>query len=241
MPVSFSKKFLRFLPAILRLRTSPSAAEPEIAVPADLPCVAAAAPVVAQQAGLGAVSEVNASALLVHWLGQGRYVESLSFLAHGLSNRDGVRWAVEACELAPGMREPADTNAAAACRAWIAQPGIATAELAAQAARATQPYSATGWAAQAAAWAGASPADASVAGVTPRLPSKAVLGSVMLAAASSGRDLGAMVKQAGLEGLRPAVPAEAPASMVAAASVNPALRGIYRPYLERGLAIAAGA
>jgi len=101
--------------------------------------------------------------------------EAVKSLAHGLPERDAVKWAEASAEKVSSPAHPADVAAIKAAKAWSQNPTPGTQQAAGQAALKAGHNTPGAWAAQAAALAGT--------GHTPH----AVAGSVMLAAAQGGK------------------------------------------------------
>jgi hypothetical protein len=183
-------------------------------------------------------------------LQQRKPMEAVAFLAHALPPRDSVRWATQACALVAGQQTPADRQAAEAARLWSAQPTEENRQRALAGATEAGHAGPGAWAAQGAAWAGAAPTP----GAPPPadLTGKAVAGAVMLAAAMTrpGVQLPPVAKPAAPNAptlAAPALPAlpqlavpppAAPALDTAAEAEQ--LCRVYKPFVDSGLAIAAG-
>src|SRR5688500_227425 len=99
---------MRLLPAFLRPTAKPPAVAAPLTVPALMPRIIQPPATVAQAAGLGAVAQTDATSVVESWMREGRLVDVLTFLAHGLVPRDAVRWAADACELAGSLRTSTD-------------------------------------------------------------------------------------------------------------------------------------
>src|SRR5262245_11007131 len=138
---------MRFLPSFLRPKTRSAEVITRLVVPMVMPRLTQPVATVARAAGLREVGQANTTLVMQAGLQENRFVDVMTFLAHGLPARDAVRWAADSCELSGPLRTSADANALTACRAWIAQPGVVTAAQAAQAAVASQYRSPAGWAA----------------------------------------------------------------------------------------------
>ncbi len=170
-------------------------------------------------------------------LKQQRPVEAAGVLAHGLPEKDGVRWAADSSEMVAAKQTPADAAATQAAKQWIAQPTSANQAAAADAASKAGHGGPGAWAAQAAAWTGPS-APAAAATAPGPLVSKAVLGSVMLSAAMNkpGLQIPAVPTLN-----TPTVAAPAQPALPPEATSGSELCAVYKPFLDRGLQIAAGA
>lgn len=177
------------------------------------------------------------STALQSLLDEGKVVEGVAKLSESLPESDGVRWAADSSDLVKAAQTAPDRAATAAARQWLAAPTPENQAAAAKAAAASGHQGPGAWAAQAAAWAAPVLAIGAVGAAPGALVSQAVKGSVMLAAAMSkpGFDLAQQVKAAGDQAAA-AVPAVPALSAVPA----PELASTYKPFLDRGLAIAAG-
>jgi len=80
-------------------------------------------------------------------------MESVNLLAHGMPEKDAVKWASESSKLVGDKLTPADQQAVMAADKWLANPTPENQAAAAQAAAATNGQGPGGWTAQAAAWA----------------------------------------------------------------------------------------
>jgi hypothetical protein len=195
--------------------------------------------------------EIAPAAHLSSLLEQQKATESVEFLAASLPEEDAIRWASESCALVAPKLTPNDQAALDCCNAWLAEPTATNGKLAGAAA-ARADYSGPGaWAAQAAAW-------AETTGFSARMMSpliaKAVTGSIMLAAvlAKPGASLppakpavrlnegAAASDDAAVDRVAPAPPGAA-AATAAAGGISPVeLCRTYKPFLDKGIAIAAG-
>jgi hypothetical protein len=101
--------------------------------------------------------------------------EAVKSLAHGLPEKDSVKWASLSAEKVSSPAHPGDLAAIQAAKNWSQNPSPATQQAAGQAALKAGHNTPGAWAAQGAAWSGT--------GHTPH----AVTGSVMLAAAQAGK------------------------------------------------------
>lgn len=114
-------------------------------------------------------------------------MESVNLLAHGMPEKDAVKWASESSKLVGDKLTPADQQAVMAADKWLANPTPENQAAAAQAAAATNGQGPGGWTAQAAAWAqptaqGAQAASAGGGAAATGLAAGAAAGAVLLAA-----------------------------------------------------------
>jgi hypothetical protein len=117
-------------------------------------------------------------------------LESVNLLAHGMPEKDAVKWASESSKLVGDKLTPADQQAVMAADKWLANPTPENQAAAAQAAAATNGQGPGGWTAQAAAWSqpaaqGAQAATAASSGggaAAAGLAAGAAAGAVLLAA-----------------------------------------------------------
>ena len=176
-------------------------------------------------------------AALQSMLNEGKVVEGVTKLSETLPETDGVRWAADSSDMVKAAQTAPDQAATDAARKWLAAPTGENQVAAAQAANAAGHQGPGAWAAQAAAWAAPAAAVGAALAAPGALVSQAVKGSVMLAAAMSkpGFDLPQQVKAAA-EQADSALAAGAPVPAVP----TPELASTYKPFLDRGLAIASG-
>jgi hypothetical protein len=80
-------------------------------------------------------------------------MESVNLLAHGMPEKDAVKWASESSKMVGDKLNPADQKALGAADQWLANPTPENQAAAADAAAATNGSGPGGWTAQAAAWA----------------------------------------------------------------------------------------
>lgn len=188
-------------------------------------------------------------------------MESVNLLAHGMPEKDAVRWASESSKMVGDKLTPADQKAVTAADNWIANPSPENQAAAAQAAAATNGQGPGGWTAQAAAWAqpagqaasaGSPGSGAAGGGAASGMAAAAAAGAVMLAAGLV--DQPAMPDtprpNAGLAQLKtpdqPQTPGTAaPAVEAAPPQMKPAQAAAFakklKPFLDLGKKIAAGA
>lgn len=174
-------------------------------------------------------------------LQQQKPVEAVSFLAHALPEKDAVRWAAQSCEMVSGQQSAEDQKAAEASRRWLAQPNEANQQQAAAAAAQAAHAGPGAWSAQAAAWSAPTAVPGRVAPVTvpSGLVGQAVTGSVMLAAALSHP--GFKLPVPAVPGVPAgAIPVAAPVAPPGPAIADRELCLLYKPFLDRGIALAAG-
>jgi hypothetical protein len=105
--------------------------------------------------------------------------DAVKSMAHGLPERDSVKWATASAERVSNPAHKADLDAIHAAKAWAHNPTPETQKAAGLAAGKTDFQTPGAWAAQGAAWSGT--------GLTPH----AVSGAVMLAAAQGGKPISA--------------------------------------------------
>ena len=137
------------------------------------------------------VQSCASPAELVHRLQAAHFShDAVKVLAHGLEPRDAIGWAVKSAQRAGSSRDAADDAAARAAEAWVKSPGEETLAAAAAAAAKTDYQGPGAWAAQAVAFTRPQPNVLEIPNrppielpVSERLPAKAVVGSVMIAAA----------------------------------------------------------
>ncbi len=179
-------------------------------------------------------------------------MESVNLLAHGMPEKDAVKWASESSKMVGDKLTPADQKAVMAADKWLADPTPENQAAAGQAAAATNGAGPGGWAAQAAAW--AQP-------VTPGAPGGSTAsGGGMAAAAAAGSVLlaaGLVDKPAMPDALRPSAalpaanapkapsvpvaPEPAPAVPVMKPADAAAFSKKLKPFLDLGKKIASGA
>lgn len=181
-------------------------------------------------------------AALQSMLSEGRVVESVMKLSETLPEADGVRWAADSSGMVKAAQTAPDQAAADAARKWLAAPTPENQAASAKAAAAAGHQGPGAWAAQAAAWAAPQTAPSAASSAPDPLVSQAVKGAVMLAAAMAkpGFDFAQHVKAATDQ-----TGAMADASALASAALptaapTPELASTYKPFIDRGLAIAAG-
>ena len=117
-------------------------------------------------------------------------MESVNLLAHGMPEKDSVKWAAESSKLVGDKLNPAEQKALAAADKWLADPTPANQAAAGEAAAATNGTGPGGWTAQAAAWAqpaaqgaqAGSTAAGGGSGAAAGMAAAAAAGAVMLAA-----------------------------------------------------------
>jgi hypothetical protein len=212
-------------------------------------------PKLAHAAGGAEGGADETTAQLTSLLKEQKAPEAIDLLANKLPERDAVRWASESCEVVSEKLTPTDTAALASCKAWLADPSAANKDLAATAALQAGHGGPGAWAAQAAAW--SQPPGKAPAASTPSAPllAKAVSGSVMLAAALSkpgvtlpATGVAALEASGQASELAGASNAMAPPSAGAAPVATSAPAGVpavelcrlYKPFIDKGIAIAAG-
>ena len=139
--------------------------------------------------------------------------EAVKSLAHGLPERDSVKWASLSAEKVSSPAHPADLEAIKAAKTWSQNPTPAARQAAGQAALKAGHNTPGAWAAQGAAFSGT--------GHTPH----AVTGSVMLAAAQGGKP----VPPAGVVPPMPAPPAVPPVPAVP----KPAAPQFQMPFFQK--------
>ncbi len=103
--------------------------------------------------------------------------DAVKSLAHGLPERDSVKWAAASAEQVANPAHQADLEAIQAAKVWVQNPTPETQKAAAAAAAKSDFQTPGAWAAQGAAWAGGG------GGLT----AHAVTGAVLLAAAQGGK------------------------------------------------------
>ena len=198
-------------------------------------------PVMLPKLSAGASPEAPAGPL-AGLLRQQKPVEAVSFLAHALPERDAVRWAAQSCEMVSGQQSAEDQRAAETSRRWLAQPNEANRQEAGAAAAAAAHAGPGAWSAQAAAWSAPSfgTGNASPEPVPSGLVGQAVTGSVMLAAAMShpGFKLPSPATQTAPARAATLVATSTPAPPPGA---NRELCLLYKPFIDRGIALATGA
>lgn len=190
-------------------------------------------------------------------------MESVNLLAHGMPEKDAVKWASESSKMVGDKLTPADKQAVAATDQWLANPTPENQAAAAQAANATNGAGPGGWAAQSAAWAQpasqgaqAGSAAAGGGGIAPGMAASAAAGAVLLAAglvdkpamADTPRPNANIPKMEIPKAEIPKAPAapEAPAASAPpppkmAAADAAAFSKKLKPFLELGKKIASGA
>jgi hypothetical protein len=220
-------------------KPKPPASPPEIAIPQALPRITRPVGEIMVAAGLILEVEQMPDAVVKTLLQQGKVVDAVHFLAHGLPERDAIRWAVDACEMTGAPPSVAEARVIEICKVWLVQNSVPNQAMAAEAAAKAGHRSPSAWAAQAVAWATSSPRQA-VSSQSNGLVSKAAAGAVMLAAAVSkdGFNLQQHLESSGRGSL--AGPTVAFTNSEPGAS-NTEIAQLYRAFVERGLAIAAGA
>lgn len=169
-------------------------------------------------------------------LNEGRMADGVTQLAESLPEKDGVRWAADASEMAKAAKPAGDSAATAAARAWLNNPSPGTQSAAAAAARDAGHQGPGAWAAQAAAWAQGPETTRTTggpAGGPSPLVSNAVKGAVLLAAAMSD-------PQFDLTKHLAAASSESNVGRGAADALPREIIAQYKPIIDRGLAIAAG-
>ena len=134
-------------------------------------------PAASQQLAPGMSSSDFAKSLAT----QGLNNDAVGFLANGLENKLGVRWAAESAQLVADKLPPEEVQAMEAAQAWAQGSGEET-DLA-QALDDTQFNGPGSWAAQAALWTAKAVQFAPPAGIPVPLAPKAIEGAVKLAAA----------------------------------------------------------
>lgn len=179
-----------------------------------------------------------APATLAATLNEGRVVDGVTQLAETLPEKDAIRWAADASEMTKAAKPAADSAATSAARAWLREPSASAQTTAATAAREAGHQGPGAWAAQAAAWAQPAENSAAAASSAPSpLVAGAVKGAVLLAAAMANpefdltKHLAAALAESTAAGGAPPASGALPREVVAQ----------YKPILDRGLAIAAGA
>jgi hypothetical protein len=105
--------------------------------------------------------------------------DAVKSMAHGLPERDSVKWAAASAEKVSNPAHKPDLNAIQAAKAWAQNPNPESQKAAALAASKTDYQTPGAWAAQAAAFAGKG------GGLAPH----AVTGAVLLAAAQGGKPI----------------------------------------------------
>ena len=142
--------------------------------------------------------------------------EAVKALAHGLPEKDSVKWASLSAEKVSSPAHPADQAAIKAAKAWSQNPTPAAQQAAGQAALKAGHNTPGAWAAQGAAFSGS--------GHTPH----AVTGSVMLAAAQGGKP----IPPGGIVPPLPAPPA-VPAAPQISAPPPPAAPRFQLPFFKK--------
>ncbi len=243
-----------------RLFSKPAPERPRVTfqVPPSLPNLASGSAAGAAQRAAQPAAEIPAAPLppptyLAGLLGQQKVVEAVTFLAHSLPPRDAVRWAADSCAMVAPQQSPVDKAAAEASKRWAANPTDDNRQQALRLAGEANHAGPGAWAAQAAGLAGAPATPGEDPAIGRDLVGKAVAGSVMLAAAMSkpGFKLPVPGAPAALTmpgmPVAPAVPKlvmPAAASLAAPpvpAAASDELSALYKPFVDRGLALAAGA
>jgi hypothetical protein len=160
-------------------------------------------------------------------------------LATALPESAAIEWACESCELVADKLPPADQKSLAAAKAWVKQPGARQARAASEATKAGNSDWPGWWAAQAVVVAN-QPAGAKPPGAVGAM----VAGSVALCAqVSTGKWQGAPKGAAPVGAPAPAVPSVTPAisskaSPTISSAETKATATAYRPFLEKGIAVA---
>lgn len=209
----------------------------EFKIPASLP----------KLAPLAETGADDSAARLSALLKERKAPEAIDLLAKQLPEQDAVRWAGDSCDVVSEKLTPKDKAALDSCKAWLAEPGLTNKSLAGAAAAKAGHGGPGAWAAQAAAWA-KTLGEPKPLPNHPALLAQAVAGSVMLAAALT--QPGVTLPKPDDGTLTPAnLPAfpnkpSAPSSPVPVAAPNPPpaadLCRLYKPFLDKGIAIAAG-
>ena len=110
---------------------------------------------------------------------EGLSTDAVKSLAHGLPEKDSIKWASASAEKVSNPAHQADCQAIQAAKAYCQNPNPDTQKAAALAAANTDHQTPGAWAAQSAAWAGAGGG----------LSAHAVTGAVLLAAAAGGKPI----------------------------------------------------
>lgn len=236
---------MAFFQSLFSRPAAPPAPRVTFQVPTALPKISApAASDVAVRAGHTAPGLPSASlsptSYLAALLQQQKLVEAVGFLAHGLPPRDAVRWAVDSCAVVSAQQSPQDRQATEASKAWLAQPTEANRQQAIVRAAEAGHAGPGAWAAQAAGWAG-TPAGPATTNAVPDLVGKAVTGSVMLAAAMTKPGFTLPKFGAAPAPVPTLASPSLPLAVVAPVPNADELSTLYKPFLDRGVALAAGA